>query len=215
MLPDVYRKNVADNSCDWADATTFHYFWAGAEDAVLDAMCGHVMQHEPKHLSLHFDGIRVDKAVVVSIEQLRTDIEQAVKEKTGFTVSVVEKKHKLLIELLESDGAHLDTPHDLVITGNCIPLAMYRILPSEFRRPIIDRVGESPLVGGALHRSYSDFLPESLSPQCGLYLEPSVGYTINGPGEYLLHSEMDGCPHCIAVTVVECDGSLQCSVYDG
>ena len=70
-------------------------------------------------------------------------------------------------------------------------------------------------MAGEFYRSYSDFVPAILSPDCGLYMEPSVGCTIGGPGEYLLHSEMDGCPHCIAVKVVDDYGRMHCTVYDG
>ena len=116
------------------------------------------------------------------------------KEKTGFTVHVVDKKQKMLMESVQSDGAHIETPHDLVLTGNCVPLAMYRLLPDRFHEAILDRVKESPLSGGDLYRSYSEFAPDSLSPDCGLYMEPSVGYNTSGPGDFLLHSEMDGPP---------------------
>ena len=43
----------------FAEASTFHYWWACAEDYVLTAWLEEALKSKPTHLSLHFDGIRM------------------------------------------------------------------------------------------------------------------------------------------------------------
>ena len=59
------------------------------------------------------------------------------------------------------------------------------------------------------HR-YSDF--KYAVGQSGLYMHPSVGFNVSSPGKYLIHSECDGTPHCVALEVGENGG---CTWWDG
>ena len=63
-----------------------------------------------------------------------------------------------------------------------------------------------------LNRSYED-LENLFDWQLGLSASP--GCTITEEGDYLLHSDVDGYPHCVAVRVQKEDDLHVCEVYDG
>ena len=52
------------DDCKWPAASTFAYMYQGAEDYILEAMVGYCLQFHASHLSLHYDGIRVDEGLV-------------------------------------------------------------------------------------------------------------------------------------------------------
>ena len=62
--PDVFKALNLDEDCKWPAASTFAYMYQGAEDYILEAMVGYCLQFHAKHLSLHYDGIRVDEGLV-------------------------------------------------------------------------------------------------------------------------------------------------------
>ena len=67
------------------------------EDCVLDAWDRSLCRRHPRHVSLHFDGIRVggiDPAV--DVKTLCDEAMQAIQEKTQLNVSVVERRHIFL-----------------------------------------------------------------------------------------------------------------------
>ncbi len=119
-------------------ASCFAHFWQGVESYVLDAWLQFVKQRHVRHLSLHYDGIRVDwqslqcEASACGPEGPVPGFCEAaagfVRERTGYTLKIVEKKHKTLLEILTdrsdwADGGE-DMPAHLLGAGNCIPLAI-------------------------------------------------------------------------------------------
>ena len=62
--PDVSHALSVDADCKWPAASTFAYMYQGAEDYILEAMVGYCLPFHASHLSLHYDGIRVDEGLV-------------------------------------------------------------------------------------------------------------------------------------------------------
>ena len=62
--PDVFQALNIDADCKWPAASTFAYMYQGAEDYILEAMVGYCLPFHVNHLSLHYDGIRVDEGLV-------------------------------------------------------------------------------------------------------------------------------------------------------
>ena len=44
------------------------YFWTAAEDIVMSSWLTFALQHKPNHLSLHYDGMRVQLPLGVTVE---------------------------------------------------------------------------------------------------------------------------------------------------
>jgi hypothetical protein len=43
----------------WPEQSAVYFFWTAAEDYVLSSWIEFALRHDPRHLSLHYDGIRV------------------------------------------------------------------------------------------------------------------------------------------------------------
>ena len=59
LLPKVYERVIAIEKMSNPAASTQFYLYAAVEDYVLDAWDQDLMRRRPKHISLHFDCIRV------------------------------------------------------------------------------------------------------------------------------------------------------------
>ena len=64
-LPETYEQ-IATQTTKWAEASTFALWWQRAEDYILRAWEAAVLQFPVRHLSLHFDGLRVDRSYLQS-----------------------------------------------------------------------------------------------------------------------------------------------------
>ena len=116
------------------EASTLFYLYAAVEDYVLDAWGQDLMRRRPKHVSLHFDGIRVGGLdPEVSAQVLCDEAASAILKTTGFTVTIVEKRQLFFKELCASPVERVEEQIDaeLLKRGNCIPLAMARLLPAK------------------------------------------------------------------------------------
>ena len=59
LLPKVYERLITIEKMSNPEASTLFYLYAAVEDYVLDAWDQDLMRRRPKHISLHFDCIRV------------------------------------------------------------------------------------------------------------------------------------------------------------
>jgi len=103
QMPEEYR-DVAGSDKDWPEATTFAIWWQGAEDYVLRAWVDRLMTFKPTHLSLHYDGVRVDLECInrsnMSVSEFCQECSRHIAAVTGFSVRIVPKEHRRLLELL-------------------------------------------------------------------------------------------------------------------
>ena len=88
----------------WPEATSLAHLLGAAEDFILEAWSEFVLKKEPAHLSLEFDGIRVDSPCVARFENFKQECEDAIYASTGYKVHVVRKVPKFLNEVI-SDAA--------------------------------------------------------------------------------------------------------------
>ena len=83
--------------------------------------------------------------------------------------------------------------------GNCIPLAMARLLPAK-KAQILQALTASNHKNAEAEQSGSrcyNFLLKEMS----IWAAPRLGLDTSKPGNYLLHMEDKGTPHCIACRV--------------
>jgi hypothetical protein len=198
------------------DATVFFYMWTAVEDAILSAWVSNIQSsHSPTHLSLHFDGIRLNsdlKSWANQQQQFLQECEHHIRTETGFTVSIVEKKHSVMLELLEAASTrttHLsEVPRLLLQPGNSIPCACWHLLDDDQKQTLMDSLTacsrENSYSQDRGVRSYKQ-LPQKLMPVYGL---PPPETT-----RFLLHVERQCRPRCVAVV---CDQALmEVHVTDG
>eukprot|EP00438_Fugacium_kawagutii_P034932 Skav206393 [mRNA] locus=scaffold834:643982:646531:- [translate_table: standard] len=114
-------------------ATTFFHMWTAAEDFVLEAWCEFLLLKRPTHLSLHFEGVRINETAVENIEALIVDCQRKIKEASGFQVKIHQKIHKHFMEFLTGwEHAPLDgVPPELEKAPNCIPCALWRLVGAD------------------------------------------------------------------------------------
>ncbi len=112
------------------------------------------------------------------------------------------KTHSTLLELLTSHLRDAPLPPNAAVLrrdGNCIPLGLWRLLDSH-RPSILETASRDSLVNRAAAsrgvRSYSECWTEY-----GLCGTPHLGFEPAGGGDFLLHVEDHGRPHCIPVRV--------------
>ena len=180
-------------------ASTLFYMYAAVEDCVLDAWDRSLCRRHPRHVSLRFDGIRVggiDPAV--DVKTLCDEAMQAIQEKTQFNVSVVEKRHLFFRELCRSPPERSEVAienDELLAPGNRIPLALVRLLPGRLE-DVLKFLNKKDHKNAAARRTGSrcySFILKELS----IGVAPRYGLMLDGAGQYLLHSEHDGNPHCV------------------
>ena len=66
-LPDVHETllRADERECRWPEASLASHLWQGVEDHVLSSMRQFAAARHCSHLSLHFDGIRIDRAAAL------------------------------------------------------------------------------------------------------------------------------------------------------
>ena len=187
---------------DWPEATAYHYFWTGAEDYVLDAWSEFVLQQPTRHLSLHFDGLRVDADRVYQSADFKAESEAFIRERTGYTVRLVQKMHCGFWDIARKASAQVlgvNTPDALRPSRHAIPAALYHLCPLFADATLDDVERESQARGNVC--AYRDWHGRN-----GLWLVPEKGLGDLNPGQYLVHGESHARPYCIGMDVRE-DGA--------
>ena len=157
------------------------------------------------HISLHFDGMRVSDTLDCSIEVFCQRCSDTIKQLTGFEVKIRQKVHRTMLELMAHHSSQTsvlpNVNNCLLLNGNCIPCALSHLvhLPEATMAEIVNPKSPSSIVAATRRaRSYAD-----TANSCKIELVPLLGMQIEKPGLYLLHSEDQGAPHCVAVRCTE------------
>ena len=212
LMPRQFEAISAEKASDkgWADATCSSTFYFALEDHILSSIVKAIRAKPTAHLSLHFDGVRVDKARVLvdggDPQHFCRTLEAAVKEDTGYDIALAVKEHHTLMQRLKL--MHLETavtvePHDhlLLKDGNCIPLGLATALLG--LSSVVQAMTEAgqgsdyPVPSGL--RSYRE-----TAALLGCTLSPVVLLKDLRPGQWLVHTTMLGKPHCVGL-VIEAD----------
>ena len=211
LLPQVFERVRSMEEKRNPQASALFYLYAAVEDWVLEAWEDYMSTITHNHLSLHFDGLRVGGLEEAqSIEDLCKKSEAAILDTTGFKVKILEKRHLYFRELCNgvSDREETEVEQQLLQPGNCIPLAVSRLLPTKKQAVISELCKSSQQNTEALRvgsRSYADVIAFA-----SLHVCPSLGLDVQEPGLYLLHSEDQGRPHCVSCKVQD-DGNVELS----
>ncbi|CAE7313385.1 unnamed protein product [Symbiodinium sp. CCMP2456] len=140
LLHADYMSLAEHKQKPFLSSTILSLLWTSVEDRILQSWTDHILSHtnKPKHLSLHFDGVRISAEHVGDLqEEYIKECENAIQKRTGFTVKIVPKKH--FIDLVKTRSTHANAltnvPDILLQPGNCIPCALWHVVP--LSRPAI------------------------------------------------------------------------------
>ncbi|CAE7445428.1 unnamed protein product [Symbiodinium sp. CCMP2592] len=202
ILHDDYMS-LADNKLkSFPSATIMSLMWHAVEDSILQAWSEHVLMDNPKHLSLHFDGIRVSADKVQNSEDYIRKCQAAVKDRTSFDVKIMVKTHGSLIDLIQTRGNVANNltnvPAKLLEAGNCIPCSLWHSDPlsrtTVAAAVLDDDKAENAEAKKTRYRTY-----RSVATMCGLDIVSCLGLPQPHVKTFLLHYEGNGSPHCLSV----------------
>ena len=155
-------------------------------------------------MSLHIDGVRVDKERCggdEGVEEFLCKCALHIYTATGYRVELAVKRHFCFRELLINmgNGSHADIEELLIKRGNCIYAALFHLRVE--RAEIPGLVALSNPVNSATSkngfRSYRE-----VSRDLGIQLSPTIARNVEETKKYLLHLEGDGNPHCVGIEYI-------------
>ena len=135
-MPDVFAVLNTEGGKDFPEASCCNYLTQGVEDFILNAWLKQIKQKQTNHLSLHFDGVRVDRErvgkedAVDGLTAMINNGQAHIKAETGFSVMLAEKVHTTiacsLMGLRATTAASPTLTDDSVLLkgGNCILLSI-------------------------------------------------------------------------------------------
>jgi len=200
-LPDVYKE--CKESRPHPDRSTFFFAWSAVESHILECWSRFAMTFKPSHLSLHNDGMRLCATLPSTLDEFCKDSVSQIERQTGFKVAIREKKHLFFEDMLRARagcGVQLEgVPDGLRSGGNCIVLALWSLLGGEefSHQQFVDMSIEANVQAQQRkHRTYF-----AVAQSAELDLHGRVGIDLGKDGEYLLHTEPQGIPHCVGVKI--------------
>ncbi len=204
LMPKEFEVIQEEKAKDkgWAEATCSATLYFAIEDHILASIEKAIKSKPTTHLSLHFDGVRVDKTRV-QLEGGDTDqfcrfLETAIKQDTGYEVHLVVKEHLSCLQLVAKacpDPQKLVQPDDhmLLKVGNSIPCALGAVLGIDLLVGKLTAAGQGDGYkppGGV--RSYRE-----VAALAGCTLSPAATWTKGqSTGSWLVHTFLAGKPHC-------------------
>lgn len=212
LLSDEYERLAElQQEKKHPDRSVLSYLYMAVEDYILSAWVQYLLQFSPDHLSLHFDGVRLS-AEGLDAAKLCSSSAAYIEESTGFKVNVREKQHKTVLEVLEQKASTstrrpLGDRHILRESGNCIPAAIAALSSSEEQIVAALRVEDSE--ENCFHQTRGCRSYKQCQKLFQVKLLPSLDISSIDSGNYLLHTESSGKPHCVALIVDKGAGSVK------
>ena len=199
MLHQHYMSHGDNKQKTFPSATIMSLMRTSVEDMVLRSWTDQGLNSpaRPKHVSLHFDGLRVSTNHVGNVQEYIKGCEKAAQEHTGFSVTITVKQHMSFIELVKNRGSHANAlsnvPQPLLEKGNCIPCALWHVVPLS-RPTIVAVVSDGSLANAeALKLKYRDY--RSMAKMCSIDITCCFGLPDNHVKSYVIHYEGNGSPH--------------------
>jgi hypothetical protein len=205
---EFHRFRSANVNKKNPDMSILSHLYLAAEDYILTACVTFLETVKPAHLSLHFDGVRVSLVGDYSVTEICKACESHIQAATGFRVHIREKQHRTVLQAIEQKA--LQEPKmttnqcQLEKHGNCIPAAIAAILG---RQAFVEEAIAAESHETRPHRSYGEC--EGL---CKVKLIPYLTFGELKDGNYLLHSEAGGNPHCVGFSLAS--DADACVVHD-
>ena len=219
--PVAVQNILASAGDKWLEASVASHMWMGVEDYILTTMVDACLEFARGHLSLHYDGFRVEPALMDALVEstpvsslghgVKTEdvflsqMVARVKAETGYDIQLKVKEHNLFEELLQLNPAAVmnDLPPLFYNDGNCIPLSMCCLLGR--RQEVLAKLNTE--VVAPRTRDYRTWAEEF-----NCYLTPRFDVHLTDGSMWLVHCEKGGKPHCVAFSAVN---QSQCNVFDG
>ena len=202
LFYDDYKSLKDMKDKPFPSASVLSLLWQSVEDVVLHAWTKQLVDMKPKHISLHFDGVRVSKAVITDEDACIAASEKTIADVTAFNVKIVVKTHHAFGDLIQKHGTPCalarHTPERLLEPGNCIYCSLWHCVNSA--RVAIVAVTQDPEHADnrdAMKLGYRTY--RSASKAAGVDLNCCTGLPPEDIKTFLLHSEGDGHPHCVCV----------------
>ena len=207
--PELYEKlKLAGKK--WPEASCWSHTAGGVEDWMLQAMHAYVTRGATevgiRHLSLEFDGIRVDDRIAAAEgghAALCANLSKAIQDATGYAVEVARKESWFFLGRLKSvaNCVRVEAPgtRTLLREGYCIPLAVAILQPDKR-----ESFGAAAQESGApsnfwSYRQAAAVFGVPLSPRVADALRPK-----SGDLPFLLHCHGDKSgrsPQCVPARV--------------
>ena len=122
---------------------------------------------------------------------------------TGIRVHIREKIHFWFAELVvqRASGSRLIEDRDEVLErlGNCIPSALCHLVTQH--HAILDRLKIADDQNNVVAETRGVRAYKEVQETIGVVLHPSLGLNLSQAGCYLVRTEGDGSPHCVAAKV--------------
>ena len=142
-MPDELQALIRDPKVDWPASSCAAHFWQGAEAAIMRRFLDFARQKPLRHLSLQFDGVRIDQARLFSENDdssqgsceafLAAAGDYVASHHAGIVVEFKVKEHPSFLQLLTrspQDSAHvsnIDVP-DWFLTRNSVLQSLWGLI---------------------------------------------------------------------------------------
>ena len=202
LLHDDYMSLEDNKTKTFPAATIMSLMWHAIEDRILHVWSEHVLRGSPKHLSLHFDGLRVSRDAIQNMDEYIRACEDAISSKTPFNVKIVAKKHGNLIQLVQDEGtlvSKITTLPDLLkAQGNCIPCSVWHAIPTT-KADVLAALRDEGRQENVEAKSTRYRTYRSVAAMAKIDLTSCVGLPPDHVRNFLLHYEGSGTPHCVSL----------------
>ena len=204
VMPEEYKTLQQDEKKKNPEASLLSHLYFACEDFLLTHWLDFLQTTmKPRHVSLHFDGVRIASMPGLNVEDLCRQCEKHIQKSTGFDVHIREKKHRSILQLLRENAANVENPkfesdHVLRKAGNCIPHSIACLQPLDRDKEVLLQDDGHPGNVHMQHRGCRTY--QQCMDMLGCNLSPIL--LIDGKiptGGFLLHVENGGAPHCVAV----------------
>ena len=199
-LPEVYQACCDDPKRTFPESSTFYFMWTAIEDWILSSWLEFTLENAVRHVSLHYDGLRLDADLSNGVADYCVSASEHIFNQTGFRVNIREKLHQTFGELLPTRAVESrvvpDRDEVLDRPGNGIAGAVSHLLSdaSGLLEALKSTEDQDNVV--AANRQVRTY--RQVQAMTGMTFHPILGFEILEAGSYLIHSEGDGCPHCIS-----------------
>ena len=203
IQPEVYAEAALTKG--FAEASCFAYLWNAVEDYICSTWVDFILQEEVRHLSLHFDGVRVDKQRCggdEGVEEFLLKSAQHIQQVTHYHVDLAVKRHYFFLQMIIKVGqsSNLDTEDVLLQRGNCIYAALFHLRVERCQiLPILAR--SHPINAATLKTGFRCY--RDVCRDLGISLSPTLDRNFEMEKKYLLHLEGEGNPHCVGIEYVK------------
>jgi hypothetical protein len=203
IQPEVYEE--AAQTKGFAEASCFAYLWNAVEDYICSTWVDFILQGDVKHLSLHFDGVRLDKERCggdEGVEDFLRKSEQHILQVTHYHVDLAVKRHSFFLQIITNieQSSNQDIDDVLLQRGNCIYAALFHLRVERCQiLPILAR--SHPINAATLKTGFRCY--RDVGRDLGIHLSPTLDRNFEMGKKYLLHLEGEGNPHCVGIEYVK------------